>query len=101
MDLKVGRRAWDEYAHPNRPKKFTPPPLVATLTIKQFATTDGRGVVVRLRKWRALRRALKLRPARQPGSGDLPAAADPEPDDPQTCDHKFSKEQECRLLLGL
>ena len=41
--LRVGRDAFDPYAHPNSPMKFTQPQLFACLAVRQMIGKGKRG----------------------------------------------------------
>lgn len=56
----AGKEAFSDYSHRFSPKKFTQPQLFACLVLKEFEKKDYRGVVVLLRDWPELSRALGL-----------------------------------------
>ena len=74
--LRVGRDAFDPYAHPNSPRKFTQPQLFACLAVRQMIGVGYDAASVRLAEWSDLRDALGL--GRVP-SGSTPRAAERRP----------------------
>ena len=67
--LEVGREAFDDYAHPNSPRKFTRPQLFACLAVRQMLGTTYAATHARLAEWSDLRQVLELE--RVPGSSTL------------------------------
>ena len=59
--MKVGQRSLPKYAHHFAPKIFTQAQLFTCLVLKQFFTTDYRGIVEYLRDMPELCKAMQLR----------------------------------------
>lgn len=59
--LALGRRVLPAYSHPNAPKTFTQPQLLACLVLKRFLKTDDRGVAALLEDCACLRRVIGLK----------------------------------------
>lgn len=58
--LEVGRETFDDYAHPNSPRKFTQPQLFACLAVRQMLGTTYEATHIRLAEWSDLREVLEL-----------------------------------------
>jgi hypothetical protein len=67
--LAVGRETFDDYVHPNSPKKFTQPQLFACLAVRQTLDLGYEAMRVRLDEWSDLRATLGL--DHTPGSSTL------------------------------
>lgn len=59
--LKVANAALPAYSHPNSPQKFTQAQLFVILALRQFFKTDYRGMVVMLKDFSDLKKALGLK----------------------------------------
>lgn len=58
--LEVGRETFDDYSHPNSPKKFTQPQLFACLAVRQMLGATYQATRLRLCEWSDLREVLGL-----------------------------------------
>ncbi len=59
--LAIGQRVLPDHGHPNAPKIFTQPQLLACLVLKRFLKTDDRGVAALLKDCPNLRDAIGLK----------------------------------------
>ena len=58
--LETGKRSLPNYSHPKSPHKYTQPQLFAILALRDFLSTDYRGVTVTLSEWSDLRAVLEI-----------------------------------------
>lgn len=58
--LETGRRSLPSYSHPHSPHKYTRPQLFAVLSLRDFLSTDYRGITAILAEWSDLRAVLAL-----------------------------------------
>jgi len=58
--LETGKRSVPNYSHPRSPHKYTQPQLFAVLSLRDFLSTDYRGITAILAEWSDLRAVLGL-----------------------------------------